>query len=207
MYTTEDGVTKIDLKLFDDTVWLNQMELAELFQTTKNNVSMHIKNIFEDGELDKAATVKDFLTVQNEAGRDVERKITYYSLDMILAIGYRVRSPRKNKTAVNRMATFQMLYQSQFDWDVNKYNALYFVLNKAIYNEQDYLRLLNPKLMTNTTKAIIKAHINHYHKFEIYEKFPNLAEIANQRPLDSEIVLAKEIRLNTVAFREMNLID
>jgi len=108
---------------------------------------------------------------------------------------------------VNVIATFEMLYQSQFNWDVNKYNSLYFVLNKAIYNEQEYLRLLNPKLMTNTTKAIIKAHINHYQKFEIYEKFPNLAEIANQRPLDSEIVLAKEIRLNTASFREMNLID
>jgi len=105
------------------------------------------------------------------------------------------------------MATFEMLYQSQFNWDVSKYSTLYFVLNKAILNEQEYLRLLNPKLMTNTTKAIIKAHINHYQKFEIYEKFPNLAEIANQRPLDSEVVLAGKIKLNTVAFREMNLID
>jgi len=105
------------------------------------------------------------------------------------------------------MATFGMLYQSQFNWDVSKYSTLYFVLNKAILNEQEYLRLLNPKLMTNTTKAIIKAHINHYQKFEIYEKFPNLLEIANQRPLDSEVILAGKIRLNTAAFREMNLID
>ena len=105
------------------------------------------------------------------------------------------------------MATFNMLYQSQFHWDVEKYNALYFVLNKAILNEQEYLKLLNPKLMTNTTKAIIKAHINHYHKQKIYEKFPNLAEIQHQVPLDSEIVVSGSIKLNSVEFKKMNLID
>ena len=94
IYNTEDGSTKIDLKVSDETVWLNQMELAELFQTTKNNISLHIKNIFESGELDIISTVKDYLTVQNEGNREISRSITYYSLDMILAIGYRVRSPR-----------------------------------------------------------------------------------------------------------------
>jgi hypothetical protein len=94
IYNTEDGQTKIDLKVSDETVWLNQIELAELFQTTKNNISLHIKNIFEDEELDKQGTVKEFLTVQKEGEKKVERYINYYSLDMILAIGYRVRSSR-----------------------------------------------------------------------------------------------------------------
>jgi len=94
IYSTEDGETKIDLKVSDETVWLNQMELAELFQTTKNNISLHVKNIFESGELEKISTVKEYLTVQNEGNREISRSITYYSLDMILAIGYRVRSTR-----------------------------------------------------------------------------------------------------------------
>ncbi|HCM89312.1 MULTISPECIES: RhuM family protein [Vagococcus] len=94
LYSTEDGQTKVELHLQDSTVWLSQLELAELFDTSKNNISLHVKNIFEDQELDKNSTVKDYLTVQKEGNRDVQRTITLYNLDMILAIGYRVRSVR-----------------------------------------------------------------------------------------------------------------
>ena len=94
IYNTEDGKSKISLKLEKGTVWLNQLEIAELFETTKQNVSKHIKAIFEDGELIEEGTVNYQLTVQNEGIREVRRQIAYYNLDMILAIGYRVRSPR-----------------------------------------------------------------------------------------------------------------
>ena len=94
IYKTEDGKSKISLKLEKGTVWLSQLEIAELFETTKQNVSKHIKAIFEDGELLEKATVNYQLTVQNEGTREVRRKVAYYNLDMILAIGYRVRSPR-----------------------------------------------------------------------------------------------------------------
>ncbi|WP_369712147.1 virulence RhuM family protein [Leptotrichia sp. HSP-342] len=94
IYNTEDGKSKISLKLEKGTVWLSQLEIAELFETTKQNVSKHIKAIFEDGELLEKATVNYQLTVQNEGIREVRRKVAYYNLDMILAIGYRVRSPR-----------------------------------------------------------------------------------------------------------------
>ena len=94
LYTTEDGKTKVDLRLEDGTVWLTQLEIAELFQTTKNNISTHTKHIFEDGELTTEATVKESLTVQTEGNREVTRTLTYYNLDLILAVGYRVRSPR-----------------------------------------------------------------------------------------------------------------
>ena len=94
IYNTEDGKSKISLKLEKGTVWLNQLEIAELFETTKQNVSKHIRAIFEDGELLEKATVNYQLTVQNEGTREVRRKVAYYNLDMILAIGYRVRSPR-----------------------------------------------------------------------------------------------------------------
>ena len=94
IYNTEDGKSKISLKLENGTVWLSQLEIAELFEITKQNVSKHIKAIFEDGELLEKATVNYQLTVQNEGIREVRRKVAYYNLDMILAIGYRVRSPR-----------------------------------------------------------------------------------------------------------------
>ena len=94
IYNTEDGKAKINLKLEDGTIWLSQLEIAELFQSSKQNISKHIKAIFSDGELDEISTVNYKLTVQKEGKREIKRKVAYYNLDMILAIGYRVRSPR-----------------------------------------------------------------------------------------------------------------
>lgn len=94
LYTTDDGKSQIQLRADLGTVWLTQLEMAELFDATKQNISLHLKNIFEDGELDAAATIKESLTVQTEGTRQVQRPVTLYSLDAILAVGYRVRSPR-----------------------------------------------------------------------------------------------------------------
>lgn len=94
IYHTEDGRAQIHLHLENGTIWLNQSEIAELFQTTKQNVSKHIKAIFADGELEEKTTVNYKLTVQVEGIREIQRTIAFYSLDMILAIGYRVRSVR-----------------------------------------------------------------------------------------------------------------
>jgi hypothetical protein len=94
LYTSDDGQTRLHLRIEGETIWLTQLEIAELFQTTKQNVSLHAKNIFEDGELSPEATVKESLTVQTEGSRQVQRRIAYYNLDLILALGYRVRSPR-----------------------------------------------------------------------------------------------------------------
>ena len=94
LYTSEDGVTRVELRIEGHTVWLSQLEIAELFQTSKQNVSLHARNIFDEGELNPASTVKESLTVQDEGGREVRRSVQFYNLDLILAIGYRVRSPR-----------------------------------------------------------------------------------------------------------------
>ena len=90
LYRTGDGESAIELHLDNGTVWLTQQELAELFQTSKQNISKYIKVIFEDGELSEEATVNYKLTVQNEGNRSVQRNVAYYNLDMTLAIGYRV---------------------------------------------------------------------------------------------------------------------
>lgn len=94
LYTSEDGTTRMNLRVEGQTVWLSQAEIAELFATTKQNVSLHVQNIFEDNELQPEATVKDSLTVQTEGNRQVERRITLHNLELILAIGFRVRSER-----------------------------------------------------------------------------------------------------------------
>ena len=97
IYNTEDGKAKINLKLENGTVWLNQLQIAELFQTTKQNISKHIKAIFNDSELSEKVVVNYQLTTTKHGaieGKEQSREVAYYNLDMILAIGYRVRSPR-----------------------------------------------------------------------------------------------------------------
>jgi len=92
LYTTEDGITKINVQLENETVWLTQKQLVELYQTAKSTVSEHIKNIYTDEELTPDATVRKIRTVQNEGKREVERALDYYNLDMIIALGYRINS-------------------------------------------------------------------------------------------------------------------
>jgi hypothetical protein len=92
LYQTEDGQVKLDVRLQDETVWLTQPLMAELFQTTQQNISQHILNIFEEGELTQEATHKKFLSVRREGNRDVRRSLDFYNLDMIISVGYRVKS-------------------------------------------------------------------------------------------------------------------
>ena len=96
IYTSADGKISLDTKLENETIWLTQDMMAKLFETTPHNITMHIKNIYEDEELEQNSTCKDFLQVRNEGKRTVSRKLTHYNLDMILSVGYRIKS----KTAV-----------------------------------------------------------------------------------------------------------
>ncbi len=93
-YTTEDGRSQIKLRAKDQTVWLSQREMAQLFDVSTDNVGLHIKNLYKDGELSRAATTEESSVVQIEGEREVERPVMLYNLDAILAVGYRVRSPR-----------------------------------------------------------------------------------------------------------------
>lgn len=92
IYQSEEGTPKINVKLEGETVWLTQAQLVELYQSSKANVSEHIKNIFDEGELSREATVRNFRTVRKEGNRNVEREIEYYNLDMIISLGYRIKS-------------------------------------------------------------------------------------------------------------------
>ena len=94
IYQTADGVTNLEVKMDYDTVWLTQAQMVELFQATKQNVSLHVNNVYKECELEEKSTVKEYLTVQNEGKRSVRRMVKYYNLDVIISVGYRVKSQR-----------------------------------------------------------------------------------------------------------------
>ena len=94
IYQTDDGRTQIDVRLENDTVWLTQAQMAELFQKTPQNITMHIRNAYKEGELDENATCKEYLQVRMEGNRRVQRMQKFYDLDVIISVGYRVKSKR-----------------------------------------------------------------------------------------------------------------
>ena len=94
MYETADGKARTECRLSGETLWLSQAQMAELFQTTPQNITLHLKALYEKGEINRAATSKDFLQVRTEGKRSVHRTVQYYNLDAVLAVGYRVRSLR-----------------------------------------------------------------------------------------------------------------
>ena len=92
VYSTEDGEIKIDVRLENETVWVTQADMAKLFQCSADNISLHLKNIYDEGELQPKATTEDFSAVRMEGGRQVRRNLTFYSLDAIISVGYRIKS-------------------------------------------------------------------------------------------------------------------
>ena len=94
IYQSDNLSIHIDVLIEDETVWLTQLQMVDLFQSTKQNISLHINNVYKEGELDEFSTVKEYLTVQMEGKRQVQRNITIYNLDVIISVGYRVKSQR-----------------------------------------------------------------------------------------------------------------
>lgn len=116
LYQTEDGRTRIQCRFEGETLWLTQAQIAELFGTSPQNVTMHLKAIFADGELVETATCKDYLQVRSEGGREVARKLCHYRLEAILAVGFRVRSPRGTQFrqwAIRRLDEYRKLLDTQ----------------------------------------------------------------------------------------------
>lgn len=103
IYQTEDGMTKLDVRFVDETVWLSQQQMAELFRTARTNIVEHIQHIYEEGELDENSTCRKFRQVRIEGSRQVSREIPFYNLDMIISLGYRVHS--RIATQFRRWAT------------------------------------------------------------------------------------------------------
>ena len=134
-YNDEDGNTKIEVLLENENVWLTQIALSKLFDTTRNNITLHISNIYKEGELEENSTSKDFLQVQTEGNRTVKRNVKVYNLDMIISIGFRVNSKKaiKFRTWANKI--------------IKDYMVQGFALNddrfmKARKSDQEYFKIL-----------------------------------------------------------------
>lgn len=111
IYQSEDGLTNVEVIVRDETVWLSQQQMAELFQTSRTNIVEHIKHIFTEGELDEVSTCRNFRQVRQEGTRKVTREIPYYNLDMIISLGYRVKSliaTRFRKWATERLKEYMI---------------------------------------------------------------------------------------------------
>ena len=142
IYISENGQTQIDVHVQDETVWLTQESMSKLFRTTTPNINMHIKNIVNEGELDEKSTIKNFLIVRTEGKRKVSRKIAHYNLDMILSVGYRVKS--KTATQFRIWAT-----KTLKDYLLNGY-----VVNQKILAEQKSKFLMLQKTLDLMTRSI-----------------------------------------------------
>ena len=110
LYKDEEGKVNVNVRFADEDVWLTQAQLAEIYNTTQQNISLHQKGIYADGELEEEATHKKYLLVRQEGKRQVQREIDHYNLDMIIALGYRVQSPilrhRTKQDALCRSRTY-----------------------------------------------------------------------------------------------------
>lgn len=123
LYRSEDGETRIECRFQAETIWLTQRQMADLFQTTKQNISLHLQNLLEEGELRSESTVKQYLTVQTEGNRKVSRQVDHYSLDAILAVGFRVRSARGTQFRIWANQRLRELLVKGFTMDDEKLKA------------------------------------------------------------------------------------
>jgi len=134
-YDTEDGKTRVQVLLDGNTCWMPQSHIAGLFETTPQNVTQHIKNIYSEGELEESATCKNYLQVQKEGNRQVKRNLLIYNLEMIVSIGYRVRSPRGTQFRRWATATLNEFLVKGFVLDDQRLKAAEATFGKDYFDE------------------------------------------------------------------------
>lgn len=171
IYQTEDGITKIEVKLENESVWLNQNQMSILYQTTKQNISLHLKNIFNEGELKGDLTVKDYLTVQQEGARNIQRPIKYYNLDVIISVGYRVNSHRGTQFRIWATQRLREYLIKGFTLDDERLKSV----NSPNYFQEllDRIRDIrsSEKLFYQKVKDIYTTSIDYDSKAEVTQKF------------------------------------
>ena len=180
IYTSEDGSVSLDTKLENETIWLTQDMMTKLFETTKQNISLHINNIYKDEELDKTSTVKEFLTVRKEGNRTVSRNIEYYNLDMIIAVGYRVNS--KRATQFRKWATSTLKEYITKGYAINE---------KMLKSKQEQIKTLQStlNLLTRSIENQIETVDDAQNVAKILDNFAkglNLLDNFDHKTLDSK---------------------
>lgn len=138
IYISDDGQVKLDIKLDAETVWMTQVQIAALFDTSTDNISLHLKNIYQEGELQEMATTEDFSVVRQEGNRQVNRTLKHYNLDAVLSVGYRVSSARATQFriwATQRLKDYLVqgyaLNQQRFDQNATELQQAIALIRKA----------------------------------------------------------------------------
>ena len=170
IYQSDDGNTQIDVRFENETVWLTQAQMVELFQTTKQNVSLHVNNVYKECELEEKSTVKEYLTVQNEGKRSVRRMVKYYNLDVIISVGYRVKSQRGTQFRIwaNRVlkdylvkgyAVNERIHKEQ----IGELRQLVGMLGRTIQNQ--------PLLSTDETNALFNVVTDYTYALDTLDSY------------------------------------
>ena len=170
IYQTEDGQTQIDVRMGNDTVWLTQAQMVELFQTTKQNISLHIGNVYKEGELEQEATVKEYLTVQTEGSRSVNRQVKHYNLDVIISVGYRVKSKRgvqfrqwANKVLKDYLMKGYAVNEKLRHEQIGELRQLVSMLGRTIQNQ--------PLLTTEENKALFEVVTDYTYALDTLDNY------------------------------------
>lgn len=200
IYKNENGNISFEAKLEDETIWLTQDMMAKLFETTSQNITMHIKNIYSEEELEQISTCKDFLQVRKEGKRDVSRKLAFYNLDMILSIGYRIKS--KTATQFRKWATRVL----------KEYMTKGYVINEhKLKQEQDKVRTLQDtiKLLSRSLEYQVESLDEAKDVAKLMDNFANgldLLDSYDHQKLDSKGITTKEaVRIEEKEF--LSVID
>lgn len=172
IYTTDDGKTTVEVRLEKDTVWLNQMQLAELFQTERSVINKHILNIYQSGELDENATCVKIAQVQSEGYRKVKREIKHYNLDVIIAVGYRVNSRRGTQFRIWANQVLRDYLIQGYALNLNKLQKQNEQLNeiKKILNLVQNISQ-QKKLNDNEYEGLINIVTNYAHALDILDQY------------------------------------
>jgi hypothetical protein len=160
VYQNDDGSLELDVRLQGETVWLNQLQLVELYQSSKANVSEHIKNIFEEGELTKETTVRNFRTVQIEGSRQVTRNVECYNLDMIISLGYRIKSSVATKF---RQWARIIVYLASASICMRVMNEYYHDINGVVM--RNHVKWIRPELVAHEQRqCFCGKHLRDYER-------------------------------------------
>ena len=204
LYQAADGQFKVDVRLQGDTVWLTQKQMVELFQTTKQNISLHINNIFTDGELAQNSTVKEFLTVQNEGNRQVQRNVTYYNLDVIIAVGYRVNA--KRGTQFRMWATRTLKGHLLNGYTINQKRLIETGLT-ALENALQFIKNTSSKkeLTNQEAQGLLDVIANYAKSWLLLKRYDENCLIP-PKGTPPTFILSYEIALNAIANLKIDLI-
>ncbi len=172
IYKTEEGKTTIEVKLEKETVWLNLNQISELFDRDKSVISRHIRNVFKEGELNRKSTVAKYATVQNEGQREVVRDIEYFNLDVIISVGYRIKSKRgtqfriwANQIIKDYLIKGYAINQQKLEKQAEQLDELKETI-KILGNALEYKELTNDE-----SKGLLKIISDYSYALEILDKY------------------------------------